>query len=122
MIADSGIARRTVLKALAMMPLLPSANESQAQHRIMGLGDCPAYAVEVALAVRGWSPSMRSALYQLGDRCLTILSRNASPRITAQLNSMAREDFIAGRVVLAGGWLVALTEAAVFTRLDAVLD
>lgn len=109
--------RRSLIIAGTTLPWLALPVQAAQPGAVLSLSDLPAYAREAAHALDTLAAPERAMLNGLGGRCLAALPGHDPKEAVAALNKLARKDFIAGRTLLAGGWLISVTEAAVFTRL-----
>lgn len=109
--------RRSLIIAGTTLPWLALPVDAAPAVAALNLSHLPAYAREAAHALNALTEPERAMLEDLADRCLAALPAHDPKEAVAALNKLAREDFIAGRTLLAGGWLISVTEAAVFTRL-----
>lgn len=118
MTIDMRLSRRAVIMAGAALPWLGlPADATAAAAPAIDLDHLPAYAHEAATALQTLTPTEQTMLDSLAGRCLAALPADDPPAAVAALDRLAREDFIAGRTLFAAGWLISLSEAAVFFRL-----
>lgn len=119
MTIDMRLSRRAVIMAGAALPWLglPADATATATAPAIDLDLLPAYAHEAATALQTLTPTEQTMLDSLAGRCLAALPADDPAAAVAGLDRLAREDFIAGRTLFAAGWLISLSEAAVFFRL-----
>lgn len=116
------LSRRSLIIAGTVLPWLALPVNTAPPVATLSLSHLPAYAREAAQALHALAEPERMLLDGLADRCLAVLPSHDPATAVAALNRLAREDFIAGRTLFAGGWLISMSEAAVFTRLASLPD
>lgn len=114
--------RRSLIIAGTTLPWLALPVDAAPAVAALNLSHLPAYAREAAHALNALTEPERAMLEGLADRCLAALPAHDPTDAVAALDKLAREDFIAGRTLFAGGWLISMSEAAVFTRLASLPD
>lgn len=122
MTIDMCFSRRSLIIVGAALPWLALPADTTPPAPAITLSHLPAYAREAANALHALTETEQTMLSGLAGRCLAALPADDPAAAVAALDKLAQEDFIAGRTLFAGGWLISLSEAAVLSRLAPLPD